>query len=89
MADFGEIMRRFDESAAKDIISKDIPSEDAELITEWFSQFSGVHALYSLFYSTDNSNLKGYISAIINTLYSLYTLNNEIELEKTLGGNSE
>jgi len=89
MADFGEIMRRFDESAAKDIISKDIPSEDAELITEWFSQFSGVHALYSLFYSTDNSNLRGYISAVINTLYNLYTLNNEIELEKTLGENSE
>jgi len=86
MADFSEIMKKFDESAAKDVISKDIPNEDAELITQWFSQFSGVHVLYSLFYSTDDSNLKGYISAIINTLYNLYTLNNEIELEKSLKG---
>lgn len=85
MANFNEVMKKFDESAAKDIIMKDIPSEDAELITEWFSQFEGAHALYSLFYSTDDANLKGYISAVINTLYSLYTLNNIIDLEESLG----
>ena len=83
MADFTEIMEKFDKHAAKGILTKDIPKEDAELITKWFSQFEGVHVLYSLFYETDDPDLKGYISAIINTLYSLYTLNNIIDLEKS------